>query len=813
MSSDYYLVPGSAKMHILTNGKASFGDASFNINGNYTLAVAGPVNVQGIYSSKNALDPSNNTWSVGTVIQMPADTSANRPTSSYAGYIRYNTGVPPDYTPDTIEYYNLTQGLYLPIYAPPIIYSISPIKIGTVASGGITTTYTLTGDGFGVNITVYFIGVDGVTTFASPSVSSTGGKTITAAAPQFFSSNNSQAIALEPWSVRVLNNISGLANTSFYCIYGDLSWNSPAPFSTIPMLTSYYYSTGSPAPATTFSLLNPGVSTINFKFDLSYNSTKISQYKLGIFNNPSGNAGHLVTTSTAGNPIPSGAGNSPVPNGSTTVTDQFQIAVIAYNVAFPTITVQRQFFTVSINPAWIPALNVTAGTYTITTYPAGGASPFYRVYTFSPGTNTFTIPSVADPSLSQVDVLIVGGGGGGGGGYQSGGGGGGAVISTTSSLGYCGGPTYYGLNRNPTGLGPYTANTGTNIDPSTSIIYTAVVGSGGAGAYYNYNSPYSTAPTNGGASYFQAGATKLFQAIGGGAGAYEMNITSNSSYSIYNPSNRGGCGGGNAHYGPQTVVASPPQYFTILPGSTADASYGGIPNIVTINGVQYAGSLIPDPSNNNGKFGYLGGSGISSNQYTGYPNIFVGGGGGGAGGGVYGNTGDPNGVVNQFDTSGQINAFNNFPFTTPNPQVNPSPPPTLGAPIPPSLTSYYINNNGIAGFGGNGITNSISGTSIYVSPGGGGAPRVGNNQVAPSSYPGVVASNGGLGQSGYGQGFIFFANTSPGQSYSNPTSNGNPGVPGAGGGGGGAPDETNSYSGMTAGSGSAGAVIIRYRIG
>ena len=453
----------------------------------------------------------------------------------------------------------------------------------------------------------------------------------------------------------------------------------------------------------------------------------------------------------------------------------------------------------------MPPLTITSGNAAYTTYPQGGGSPSYRLYVFSPGTNTFTIPSVADPSFSQVDMLIVGGGGGGGGGYESGGGGGGAVISTTSSLGYCGGPTYYGLNRNPTGLGPYTVNTGTNIAPSTSIIYTAVVGSGGAGAYYNYNAPYSTAPANGGASYFSSGATKLFQAIGGGAGAYEMNITSNApTNSIFAQGNPGGCGGGSAHYGPQTVVTTPPPYFTILPGALGDASFNSISNIVTISGSQFTGSAIPDPSNNNGRFGYNGGSGISSNQYTGYPNIFVGGGGGGAGGGTYGNAGDPSGTAgtNQLFTSGQINAFNNFNFTSPN----------GNAPIPPSLTSYYANNRGISGFGGNGITNTITGTSIYLSPGGGGAPRVGNNQVAPSSYPGVVASNGGLGQAGYGQGFIFYTNTNTGQSYSNSTSNGNPGVPGAGGGGGGAPDETNSYSGMTAGSGSAGAVIIRYRL-
>ena len=404
-AADYYLVPSttSAKMHILTNGKASFGDASFNINGNYTLACAGPVNVQGLYSSGNLTDPSNNTYTYGQVIQIPSDTSANRPPASIAGYIRYNTGIPPDYIPDTVEYYNDQQNQYLPLFPPPLIFSVTP---NTVTSGN----YTITGQGFGKNVTVYFIAYDGITTYSSSSVSSSV-STITASAPQYFANSSSQAKSAEPWSVRVLNNISGLSNTSFYCIYGDLSWNSPAPSSNISMLTSYYYGTGSgsAAPATTFKLLNPPV-TINFKFDTTVNSGKITQYKLGIYNNGANN-GCLVTTSTAGNPIPSGAGNAPVPNGSTTVTDQFQIAVIAYNTATPGLTFLRQVFYVSINPAWLPSLNVTAGNFTTTTYPSGGGSPAYRVYTFTTvGTATFTIPSVADPSLSQVDVLIVGGG-------------------------------------------------------------------------------------------------------------------------------------------------------------------------------------------------------------------------------------------------------------------------------------------------------------------------------------------------------------------------------------------------------------------
>jgi len=818
-SADYYLVPSttSAKMHILTNGKASFGDASFNINGNYTLACAGPVNVQGVYSSGNLNDPSNNTYTYGQVIQIPADTSANRPPTSIAGYIRYNTGIPPDYIPDTIEYYNNQQNQYLPLYPPPLIFSVSP---NTITSGN----YTITGQGFGKSVTVYFIAVDGITTYSSSSVSSSI-SSITASAPQYFVNSSTAAKAAEPWSVRVLNNLSGLSNTCFYCIYGDLSWNSPAPGSTIPMSTSYYYNTTNTS--TIFSINSPPPAvTVYFKF-VTLNSGKISTYKLGIYNNPAGgNAGYLVTTSSASNPITSNIGDVPVPNGSTSVTDQFQVKVIAYNSSNNQ-QVTFQIFNISISPTFLPPLTITSGNATYTTYPQGGSSPSYRLYIFSPGTNTFTLPKVADPSFSQVDMLIVGGGGGGGGGYQSGGGGGGAVISTTSTLGYCGGPTYYGLSRNPTGLGPYTIYTGTNLIPSISTIYTAVVGSGGAGAYYNYNTPYSTAPTNGSPSYFKAGSTTLFQAIGGGAGAYEMNITSNApTNSIFAQGNPGGCGGGNSHYGPQVNNTTAPlngsistnysgttdyPFFTVVPNINSDVSYNNNVatnnniNIVTINGITRIGYDIPDPSNNNGRFGYKGGSGISTNYYTAsaaYPDIFLGGGGGGAGDGTYGNTGDPSANAQQYYSSPQINAFNNYNRNDPSGIAY----------IPPGTTSNYSNQWGIAGYGGNGIPNSITGTTITVSPGGGGGVRVGNNQQPPLSYPGSIASNGGSGQAGYGQGFSFFRNVSPGLTYSNATSNGNPGVYGAGGGGGGAATENNDYSGMTSGSGSNGIVIIRYRL-
>ena len=590
----------------------------------------------------------------------------------------------------------------------------------------------------------------------------------------------------------------------FNCIFNDLSWNSPVPGSTFTMYTSYYYTQASPA--ATFSAVDPsgGPSTVKYKFDLSFNAAKIATYKLGVYN--SGGLGYLVTTGDGLNPTLSSGGTVSVPNGSATVTDTFTISIIAYYTSGGSdFSLDQQNFQVSITPAWLPELTITSGSPTETSYTSGGFT--YRLYRFSnAGSYTFTIGTVSDPSLSGLDLLVVGGGGGGGGGYEGGGGGGGAVISTTSTLGYCGGPTYYGLSRNPTGLGPYTVNTGTNLVPSTATVYTAVAGAGGAGAYYNFNSPYSTAPANGGASYFRSGATTLFQAIGGGAGAYEMNISSNPPNGIYAQSKSGGSGGGSSHYGPQITVASPPPYFTVLPGAPADASFGGNFNVVTINGTQYSGYTIPDPSGNNGRFGYLGGSGISSTSYTGYPNIFVGGGGGGAGGGLYGNSGDPSGG-NQLFQSTQINAFNNYPNATPNGTAY----------VPPGLTVAYTNNYGIAGFGGDGITNSITNSSAYYAPGGGGGARVGNNQIAPTTSAGLVASNGGLGQAGYGQGFDFFTTTTPGTSYFNPglsntASNGNPGVPGAGGGSGCAADESNSYSGMTSGSGTAGCVIIRYRI-
>jgi len=745
--ADYYLVPSSAKMHICTTGKANIGSNSTSIVSgalsSYAMNVNGQINANGIYSSSNAIY--NNAYSSGNVIQIVADVSANRPTTNYPGYIRYCT----DAGLDTLEFYSVTQNTYLPLWSPPKITSITPLTIAN-------QTYTITGLNFATNCSVYFIGSDLLTTFRSLNVSSNNSTTITALAPAGLYS--SSGLALSPWSVRVINNASGLFNTLYNAIFSSINWVSPSPGSNLgPFYTSYYYNTTTSI-ATQFVATASGANSFTYSFDPTVNSSLISQYNLSI--TTVANVGYLTTGTN---------GSTPIPNGSTSTNVSFTVGIVVANFG---VTLTTQTFTVRIQPAWIPALTISPAV-TPTTYTAAGTGYQYRVYSFKPSTTTsntqytITISGAVDPSFSAVDVLLVGGGGGGGGGYQSGGGAGGAVISTTALLGYCGGPSYGGAGTpvNPTGLGPYTINNGTNLSLNTNPYY-AVVGGGGLGAYYNYNSPYSTAPTNGGNSAFYYQTTSgnpLFMALGGGAGGFEENITSNPpTNSVFGNGLPGGNGGGGSHFGPQNP--SPPS-FSAIPGASAVATNGGANNTITINGTLYQGSSIPG----GGVFGYVGGSGISTNYpYINSLGCFGGGGGGGAGGGVYSSS----------NVANNINAY----------------------------VDGVSNTSQVAGKGGNGILNTIDNTTTYYGPGGSGAMR-GNN--------GTAVNVGGLGQTGTGgSGYEFPTTSTPGTAYFGPNQNGASGQGGGGGGGGTSTGgEDNTYSGMTAGQGGTGCVILRYRFG
>ena len=113
MSTVYLLDPSSTlTTHILTRGKASFGTIQ-----NFNTTTSNYLDISGAYSSNT-----------GTSIQIPADTSNNRPNVPVKGYIRYNTSI------DAIEFWNGSLWLYL----------IS------------TTTLTVTGYTLGVDYTITY---------------------------------------------------------------------------------------------------------------------------------------------------------------------------------------------------------------------------------------------------------------------------------------------------------------------------------------------------------------------------------------------------------------------------------------------------------------------------------------------------------------------------------------------------------------------------------------------------------------------------------------------------------------------------------
>ena len=84
---EYLLDPSSSLItHIVSNGKMRLGTIS-----NFNANTATYLDISGVYSSNSV-----------SAIQIPADTTANRPLNPAKGSIRYNTDAAANY----IEYWN-----------------------------------------------------------------------------------------------------------------------------------------------------------------------------------------------------------------------------------------------------------------------------------------------------------------------------------------------------------------------------------------------------------------------------------------------------------------------------------------------------------------------------------------------------------------------------------------------------------------------------------------------------------------------------------------------------------------------------------
>jgi hypothetical protein len=619
-SSDYYLVPGSlpssAKMHILTNGNGNIGsvDGQLVTNGasSLTLSVNGKINNGGniggsvgvISAPYYSLNPTGTTTSTTMII--PNGTTAQRPlpSNSVGGYLRYNT----DNSYSTLEYFRVTQGVYLQLYSPPYVSNVSPSTITVDAIG--TQTLVITGKNFDINfpMSVIFYTKSFVASYSATTIQVTSTTSITVTIP--LGVYQTSSLSNSPYSIRIISNFTGMSYTLFDSLIltsGAFVWIQPSP-SLGTLYTSLPYSKAISVAGTYGSTSAP--SNAPSRIIATYNGNPVTDFSF----NPA-SAGYSLTSGTSLYIDASGYITGTVKNGYVAKTQTVSIDVIAYSPN------QSLSYTQPLSITFSPLLLnfTTAGstitpvnTYTYSYYAFSNAnlpivpaksqiSPSSLPPPASSATGSITLaPSItgtsvysADPSYSFIDFLIVGGGGGGGSGYQGGGGGGGGLVSSGLNSNYT-----YNYNTGGSGgridglgMGPYQMPQGL----TTGVTISVSVGGGGPGGYYyntgTFANPYNNRSGSGGNSSItfpvSNSSSIVYTAYGGGAGSGEQNISNigNITGTNYQPL-PGGCGGGSSH-GMSMAYTN----YNINSIQLTSSTYSGAPNYtLTVNGVQLSGS-------------------------------------------------------------------------------------------------------------------------------------------------------------------------------------------------------------------------------
>jgi len=822
--ADYYLVPGSAKMHILTNGKGSFGSGSAAI-----ISSANVLNVGASSSTTSNIAAYGAYYTNGyTVMQIPAGSTSTRPTTAGPGYLRYNTDNTTIFG-DVIEYYRGLNASWLPLYSPPQLNTIDVSAAVTtyIPRNAAGTQYlNLRGYNFEKVSTplVFFYGFDGSTNFISPSVTWNSYNWVVAQVPTSVYTGTSVFIAsVSPYSVRITSSISGMSQTlvNALSVGADPIFNqSQTNPLTLPYFNSRSYTAGAFNAGTTGTGIGNYISAfvasgqpILFSIDATNNS-QYAPYNLDLSWNPvpspdaNGNYYAYFITKPS-QTIPGTAVSTPTTItlgvvATNTVTSQltkgaFKIVINPYyivanfsvnaNPLSGSVTVSQAYVTNSYPGYYTSLYNATTNTtptYTTNSYGNGG---YPTTWTTPSSRTTFTYNfivtslgcpgTIADPSNNNiVDFLLVGGGGGGGNGYQSGGGGAGGLISSNANFGGCGGG------------GAALTTSGYTI--SSTGTYVIQVGGGGAGANFQTSTtgtgltPLSGTVTNPSWPAFQGDNTTFFglTAAGGGYGAGEMNYANNN------------CGNNESIGGvpPTTTgVTSPLQGSTNQ--SATNGSYGTL-STISPSGTNSGNPWCVGPSLYNPRCDW---------------NPLAGGcGGGGSHGqltqlaGLYGASGNYNPTVYlsgatiigpiSITGSGSTQGYGGGSGVSGGPYVGGGGGGAGGA-------GANANTNGTPGVGGNGSTNSITGTSTTYACGGGGASR--SNPTGGSSFP--VFTPGGSSSVNNGQGYNFYSPS--GQTPTPSQCNGNNGT-GTGGGGWGCWNASGNLG--QAGNGGNGIAVIRY---
>ena len=516
-------------VHILTNGKASFGsnssqiiDSTSEIISNCSLNMGSSnnltnTNVYGTYFSNNS-----------SAILLPADVSANRPPGQ-VGYIRFNTTI------NLIEFWDVDSNSWVPLDIPPEILSISPT---TVTQSNFPIT--INGYNFSSGCIVRFIDTN-TNIFLSPSVTFVNSNQIIALTP-------SPALTTvgQPFSVRVTNpsgrfaTLSGALNTGS----GPIFINSAGSIGNI------YTGVSSELQSYTNSLLSVKASDPDLDI-ITYSYT--GSLPPGLSLDSSGNI----------NGVYNGVFNSPSASPTST-TYSFTVSAITQNA-----TSTRTFTITVIQPTLVSysytgsanIYSIPTGVLYITTkmWGGGGANYFNNAGwsgSGAPGGFTETTFNVIESTLT---VVVAGGGGsgvnsyesyayGGGGNAANGGGaGGGASMVLSGSI------TTPFATTNTGSLYNYNAPQSSLLSLNGAQGIIAVTGGGGGAGWYNFDN--MNGGTGGGiiggnafnGSTQPTGGTQSTGGTGGSLGTGSYNVAASKfagGRPINNSGGNGGSGGG-----------------------------------------------------------------------------------------------------------------------------------------------------------------------------------------------------------------------------------------------------------------------------
>jgi hypothetical protein len=507
------------------------------------------------------LDINGSYYSNGvSAIQIPADTSDNRPSTGLAGYIRYNT------TTNLIEYWNNSTSTWSPVSEPsPSISTVSPQYILQDVSSNV---YTITGANFNIFSSVSFIGsTDGITypTASTTYVTSSQLTTLITDAIADASTNTYYA-------VRVTNTNTNFSVTTAYIVAYNKGpyWNTAIGSSLGIGVAGLTYTTGT-SPFTDLSAtdFNPQNIPVSYYYSSAPSTVTGSVLLDATLGRLYGTMPSFVGTSSTLYPFTAYPEDA---SGARGYTESFN-----FTVQSALLTVTGYTLNTNYTITYVDSSNNSSGSPTLTGY---------TIYSFTGTGITGTVTPNFDAS---INYLVVGGGGGGGSGNSG----------------------WFGAGG---GAGGYRAG---NFAFSKNVSYSIIVGAGGT-----FTASNNASGTNGALSRLGPTGVSGITSNGGGGGPGISSSSSNSGGSgsggAYSGAGTTGSAGGSGNSGGFTPIEGfggggynsggqgSPGGSALEKGNetTSDGSLGAINNITGID-ASYAsggwGNPVSGPAVNNGR--------------------------------------------------------------------------------------------------------------------------------------------------------------------------------------------------------------------